>query len=71
MKDRFTREKARETIFERRTRQSRLITETVFCELKGQRDSINKTDVCYNFCSFRKHKIAPLGKHVVEQAYET
>lgn len=52
MKDRFTREKAGETIYETQTRQSRLITETVFCELKGQRDSINKIDVHYNFHSF-------------------
>lgn len=70
MKDRFTREKARETIYETQTRQSRLITETVFCELKGQRDSINKIDVYYNFCSFWKIKLHPLSKHVVKQAYE-
>lgn len=48
MKDRFTRENAGETIYETQTRQSRLITETVFGELKGQRDSINKIDVYYN-----------------------
>ena len=45
MKDRFTGETARETIYEAQTKQSRLITETVVCELKGQRDSINKIDV--------------------------
>lgn len=52
MKDRFTREKAGETIYETQTKQSRLITETVFCELKGQLDSINQIDVCYNIHSF-------------------
>lgn len=41
VKDRFTGEKAGETIYETQTRQSGLITGAVFCELKGQRDSIN------------------------------
>lgn len=42
MKDRFTRENAAATISETQTEQSRLITEPAFCELKGQRDSINE-----------------------------
>lgn len=57
MKDRFTREKAGETIYETQTRQSRLITEAVFGELKGQHDSINKIDVNYNFCLFGEIKL--------------
>lgn len=55
VKDRFTGEKAGETIYETQTRQSGLITEAVFCELKGQRDSINLIDLCYNFSSFEKY----------------
>lgn len=73
MKDRFTREKAGETIYETQSSQSRLITETVFCELKGQCDSINKIDVYYDFFLFAllilKNKITST-KTVAEQAYQ-
>lgn len=63
MKDRFTREKAAESSYETQTRQSRLITETVYGKLKGQRDSINKMNVYYAFFAhFEKNKNHPRYK---------
>lgn len=45
------RKSERDHLWNTQARQSGLITETVFCELKGQPDSINKIDVyeCVRF----------------------
>lgn len=57
MKDRFTREKAAWRPLMEQTRQSGLITGTVFCEEKWQRDSMNKTDENNYNCGQKKLSI--------------